>query len=60
MHEGRHHKAVIEAALITLAVTVSGIAPFGIVAAFWGLLAGVVSYAILRPRPPKADPAAEI
>lgn len=60
MHEGRHHKSVIEAALITLAVTVSGIAPFGIVAAFWGLIAGVVSYAILRPRPPKPDPTAEI
>lgn len=60
MHEGRHHKSVLEAALITMAVTVSGIAPFGIVAAFWGLLAGIISYAILRPRPPKADPASAI
>lgn len=60
MHEGKHHKSVLEAALITVAVTVSGIAPFGIVAAFWGLLAGIISYAILRPRPAKPAPAADI
>lgn len=60
MHEGKHHKSVIEAALITLAVTVSGIVAFGIVAAFWGLFAGIVAYAILRPRPPKPDPTADI
>jgi benzoate membrane transport protein len=60
MHEGKHHKSVIEAALITLAVTISGITAFGIVSAFWGLIAGIVSYAILRPRPPKPAPAAEI
>lgn len=48
MHEGRHHPSVLEAALITLVVSVSGIQPFGIVAAFWGLLAGAVAYAILR------------
>ncbi|OYO21905.1 benzoate transporter [Enemella dayhoffiae] len=57
MHEGAHHKSVIESALITLAVTLSGIQPFGIVAAFWGLLAGILAYAILRPRRRK-DPAA--
>lgn len=60
MHEGKHHKSVIEAALITLAVTISGMNALGIVSAFWGLLAGIVAYAILRPRPPKIDPAAEI
>ncbi|MDO5683748.1 MAG: benzoate/H(+) symporter BenE family transporter [Propionibacteriaceae bacterium] len=60
MHEGKHHKSVIEAALITLAVTISGVTALGIVSAFWGLLAGIVAYAILRPRPPKMDPAVEI
>ena len=49
MHEGPHHRSVIEAALITLAVTLSGIQPFGVVSAFWGLLAGVAAYALLRP-----------
>lgn len=48
MHEGRHQVCVVEAAMITLAVTVSGIQPLGIVSAFWGLLAGVIAYAILR------------
>ena len=48
MHEGTHQKSVLEAALITLAVTVSGIRPLGVVSAFWGLLAGVVAYGILR------------
>jgi benzoate membrane transport protein len=43
MHEGTHQKSVLEAALITLAVTVSGIQPLGVVSAFWGLLAGVVA-----------------
>lgn len=60
MHEGKHHKSVIEAALITLAVTISGMTALGIVSAFWGLVAGIVAYAILRPRPPKIDPAADI
>ncbi|WP_425309255.1 benzoate/H(+) symporter BenE family transporter [Ammonicoccus fulvus] len=60
MHEGKHHKSVIEAALITLAVTISGMTALGIVSAFWGLIAGIVAYAILRPRPPKIDPAADI
>lgn len=50
MHEGTHHPSVTEAALITLVVAVSGIAPLGIVAAFWGLVAGVVAYAILSWR----------
>ena len=51
MHQGTYQPAVIEAALITLVVTVSGIQPFGIVSAFWGILVGVVSFAILRRRP---------
>ncbi|WP_286966561.1 MULTISPECIES: benzoate/H(+) symporter BenE family transporter [Arsenicicoccus] len=51
MHEGDHHRSVTEAALITFAVTASGVQALGIVSAFWGLLAGVVAYAVLRPRP---------
>lgn len=47
MHEAGHHPGVIEAALITLVVSLSGIQPFGIVSAFWGLLAGLVAYAVL-------------
>jgi benzoate membrane transport protein len=38
----------VEAALITLVVTSSGISPWGIVSPFWGLLAGSVSYLLLR------------
>ena len=57
MHEGPHHRSVIEAALITLAVTLSGIQPFGVVSAFWGLLAGVLAYAVLRPRARRAGAA---
>ncbi|WP_277872961.1 benzoate/H(+) symporter BenE family transporter [Raineyella fluvialis] len=45
---------MIEAALVTLVVSLSGVHPFGIVAAFWGLLAGLVTYAVLRRRPPRA------
>lgn len=40
--------AVLEAALITLVVTASGVAPWGIVSPFWGCLAGTVSYLVLR------------
>ena len=36
------------AATVTLAVTASGVAAFGIGAAFWGLLAGLVAYALQR------------
>lgn len=54
MQEGEYGPAVIEASLVTLVVSVSGIHPFGIVAAFWGLLAGIVTYAVLRRRPLKA------
>lgn len=50
MDEGSHHITVTHAALLTLAVTVSGISPFGIVSAAWGLVAGIIAYAILRPR----------
>jgi len=37
-----------EAALITLLVTASGITLFGIGAAFWGLIAGIISLALLK------------
>lgn len=50
MHEHGHHKTVTEAALIALAVTASGAQILGIVSAFWGLVIGVVAYAILKPR----------
>ena len=40
--------AVVEAAVATLAVTASGVAPFGIVAAFWGIVAGGLVYLLLR------------
>ncbi len=36
------------AATVTLAVTASGVAAFGIGAAFWGLLAGLAVYALER------------
>lgn len=39
-----------EAALVTFLVTASGLALFGIGAAFWGLLAGVVVRLVLKPR----------
>lgn len=51
MHEGDHHRSVTEAALITFAVTASGAQALGIMSAFWGLVAGLVACAILRPRP---------
>ncbi len=37
-----------EPALVTLLVTASGVAPAGIGSAFWGLVAGVMTLAILR------------
>ncbi|MCO4273779.1 benzoate/H(+) symporter BenE family transporter [Pseudarthrobacter cellobiosi] len=37
-----------EAAVITLVVTASGVAPAGIVSPFWGLLAGSTAYLALR------------
>jgi benzoate membrane transport protein len=49
----------IEAAVITLAVTASGMSAFGVVSAFWGLVAGAASYALLgllRPRRPRSAP----
>ena len=48
MHQGENQPAVVEAALITLVVTVSGISPYGIVSPFWGMLVGIVAYAFLR------------
>ena len=38
------------AAVVTLAVTASGVAAFGIGAAFWGLVAGLVVYGLERLR----------
>ena len=47
---GAGGQAAPEAALITLAVTASGIAPFGIVAPVWGTAAGLFAYLLLRRR----------
>lgn len=44
---GPHGPAAIEAAVVTLIVTASGIAPFGVVAPFWGVLAGAGVYLVL-------------
>ena len=38
------------AAAVTFLVAASGIAPFGIAAAFWALVIGLVVYAVLLPR----------
>jgi benzoate membrane transport protein len=51
-----------DAAIITLVVTASGVAPFGIGAAFWGLVAGLSWRALHRtasgpPVPPAVPPA---
>jgi benzoate membrane transport protein len=46
-----------EAAIITLVVTASGIAPLGIGAAFWGLLAGLSFRALYRRPTPTSAPA---
>ncbi len=54
MQEGGFGPAVIEASLITLVVSLSGIAPFGIISAFWGLVAGILAYAWLKRRPLRA------
>ena len=54
MQEGGFGPAVIEASLVTLVVSLSGITPFGIVSAFWGLLAGILTYALLKKRPLRA------
>ena len=45
-----HEEDEREAALVTFLVTASGLALFGIGAAFWGLLAGVVVRLVLKPR----------
>jgi benzoate membrane transport protein len=44
---GRHGPSAIEAAVVTLIVTASGIAPLGIVSPFWGVLAGAAVYLVL-------------
>ncbi|MFI5807762.1 benzoate/H(+) symporter BenE family transporter [Streptomyces sp. NPDC051561] len=47
-----------EPAVLTLVVTASGIAPFGIGAALWGLLAGLALHLVLRraPDPVRQNP----
>ena len=44
---GPHGPAAVEAAVVTLIITASGIAPFGVVAPFWGVLAGAAAYLLL-------------
>lgn len=44
---GSHGPAAIEAAVVTLIITASGIAPLGIVSPFWGVLAGTAVYLLL-------------
>ena len=44
LNAGRHGPVAIEAAVATLIVTASGISPLGVVAPFWGVLAGAVIY----------------
>jgi benzoate membrane transport protein len=49
----------IEAAVVTLAVTASGVSAFGIVAPFWGLVAGTAAYTALgmfRPQRRRSAP----
>lgn len=47
-----------EAALITFLVTASGMSLFGLSAAFWGLLFGLVARGVLTLRRPQGLPAA--
>ncbi|ETD40661.1 hypothetical protein U724_00195 [Pseudomonas chlororaphis subsp. aurantiaca PB-St2] len=47
-----------EAALITFLVTASGMSLFGLSAAFWGLLFGLVAHGVLTLRRPQELPAA--
>lgn len=44
---GTHGPAAIEAAIVTLVVTASGITPLGIVSPFWGVLIGAAVYLVL-------------
>lgn len=48
MSDFKANPIAAEAAVITLVVTASGVAPAGIVSPFWGLLAGSVAYLALR------------
>jgi len=54
MAPGQKDPAVLEAAVITLVVTASGIAPYGIVSPFWGFLAGSLCYLFLSRKFPRA------
>lgn len=47
LEAGEHGPAAIEAAVVTLVVTASGVAPLGIVSPFWGVLAGAAVYLAL-------------
>lgn len=48
---GLHEEKTREAALLTFLVTASGLSLFGIAAAFWGLIAGVLALAVQHWRP---------
>lgn len=50
LQEGSYGPGVIEAAVVTLAVSLSGVTPFGLPAAIWGLAAGIVVYVALKRR----------
>lgn len=52
MAGARENPAAVESALVTLAVTASGVAPWGIVAPFWGFLGGALAYLLLRRNRP--------
>lgn len=65
LEAGEHGPAAIEAAVVTLVVTASGVAPLGVVSPFWGVLAGAAVYLALtvargrRRRPAGGQGAAE-
>ncbi|MFI8412674.1 benzoate/H(+) symporter BenE family transporter [Paeniglutamicibacter gangotriensis] len=47
LNADHHGPAAIEAAVVTLIITASGIAPLGIVSPFWGVLGGAAVYLVL-------------
>lgn len=47
LEAGPQGASAIEAAVVTLIVTASGIAPLGIVSPFWGVLTGTAVYLLL-------------
>ncbi|MEM1004469.1 MAG: benzoate/H(+) symporter BenE family transporter, partial [Pseudomonadota bacterium] len=50
MHAALDVPAEREAAILTLAITASGITVFGLGAAVWGLLAGGIAYLVTQKR----------